>query len=157
MLRRLAVLLFAVVLGTVAVTGCQAGPVVAPAFCSAANTADGALALSPGQAVPFNEPGPCIGVTRPSAATFALPTAGTYKVTFKGSTAPTTALGALAVELNDVLTTVSAQVETPGSPLGATGVIVVPAGSTLRLVSSGSEPLELATGRSIWITVQRIG
>ncbi len=158
MRRRLAGLLLAVGVGTGAVTACHLGPVVAPVFCSATNLAGpDSVTLSPGQGVSFDEPGPCVGITRPSPSTFALPTAGTYKVTFKGDTEPTTQPSAFALELNDVLTTVDAQTQADGSPVVATGSIVATAGSTLRVVNSGTETIELSTGRSASITVRRIG
>lgn len=111
------------------------GPGVAPAFCSATNnTGLVSLVLSPGQAVPFNELGPCSGITQASPTTFVLPTAGTYEVTFKGETAGTTQ-DAVAVELNDVLTRIEAHGD---SPLVANGAITVTAGSTLRVVSTST-------------------
>jgi hypothetical protein len=155
--RRLAGLLLAVGLGTGTLAACHLGP-IEPAFCSAANTADEVLELPPGSGVPFDEPGHCLGVAQPTVNTFTLPAEGTYKVTFRGDTASTTPPGGeVAVEVSDILTTLKAQVPTPGDPVVWKGTIEVTAGDTLRVVVSGTETLELDAGRSASIHILRIG
>ena len=74
-------------------------------------------------------------------------------MTFKGETAGATT-DAVAVELNDVLTRIEAHGD---SPLVANGAISVTAGSVLRVVSTSLSTLTFSSGRTISITINRIG